>query len=152
MELDIKSKKLEILLHYESAFRDDWRLLHRLRILVAGFYIGLVTGLIGWMVKLRSENNISDEKDIFVYLLIALSVTATACMGWFGSSINTLKRFIVQIEKALKLMDEGYYMPSESIVPQKNEHWGERTFWAWGKGIIASILISSFLIGAVAYI
>jgi len=149
MEQELQNKKLDVLLHYEAAFREDWRILHKLRILVASFFIALCTGIIGWFAKLNSTPSELVDKDLFIFLLIALSLTAIACMAWFASSINTLKRFIVQIEKSLKLMEEGFFIDNEAIIPVQKDKWGKHSFWKWGKAIGATIIFSVFFIGVI---
>lgn len=149
IESSEQSNKLEILLHYESSFREDWRMLQKLRILVAGFYISLASALTGWVVKLKIEERLDDEKEFFIFLMVAVGVSAVVSMGWFGSSLNTLKRLIVQIEKALGLMDKNYYLTGETIIPPGKEKWGDHRIWAWGKSVILTIIISSLFIGVV---
>lgn len=145
MEIE-KERKLDILLHYDKSFREDWRLLHRIRMVVAGFYISLATALVGWFLKSNGGQIEPSTKQHFLCLLIVLAATATFSMGWFGSSANTLKRFLVQIEKALKLMEAGAYLSGDVIVPESKRTWGEYSIWAWGKGVVASLIISFLFI------
>ncbi len=143
MDIEDKPYKLEVLLHYDKSFREDWRLLHRLRILVGSFYIGAAIALIGWLAKYGATQ---ESKETFIYLLTAISIAAIVSMGWFGSSMNTLKRLIVKIERALKLMESGVYLPGESIIQVNHAGWGDHSLWSWGKGVFAALILSVFFV------
>ena len=137
-------KKVDILLHYDKSFREDWRFLHRLRVLVASFYIGIASALVGWVAKISKGEYSINQKIYYIIILVVLSVSAIVIMAWFGSSINTLKRFMVKIERELGLMKKEYFYTDDPIVQVNMANWGQRNYWNWGKGIFAAIIITIF--------
>jgi hypothetical protein len=140
------SKKVDTLLHYDMSFRNDWRFLSRLRILVGGVYIGIATTIFGWIVG----NNIgSDARTPFIIGHVILSFIAISTMAWFGSSLNVLKNLIVRIEEGLELFKSGSYLPKKSILSEKNKKWGKRRFWRWGTSVIATIFLASIFLLAI---
>lgn len=139
--MPIKSKKVDILLHYEKAFRDDWRFLHRLRVLVISVYLSIYTSLVGWyLLKVTDKSNITIKIRLIV-LGLFLTIIASITLSWFGSSINTLKRLLVKIEEALHLFKINYYITGKSIISDKEFNWGQRGRWEYGKTVFAVILI-----------
>ena len=73
-------------------------------------------------------------------------------MGWFGSSLNNLKRLIVNVEDALRLFQKGAYLEENSILSESLKRWGERKFWHWGNSIIGTVFICSIFASALIFI
>jgi len=71
-----EANKISVLLHYDKAFREDWRFLSRLRILWGGIFIGLATSNLGWMMN-KFDSSITFQ-DRFPHLILhsILSIVA----------------------------------------------------------------------------
>lgn len=136
-----KAKQIEVLLYYDKAFREDWRFLSKMRIVVAGIYIGLATSILGWMISTLESPIIFQDRVPYLILHAILSIIAITTMGWFGSSLNAVKQLIVKVEASLELFKRGTYLEEDSIIPESLKLWGKRGFWRWGTSIIAAMSI-----------
>lgn len=147
-EKDFETNKINVLLHYDKSFREDWRFLSRLRILVVGIFIGLASTNLGWMISKHGSPIAFHDRLPYLILHSIISITGICSMGWFGSSLNNIKRLIVKVETSLKLFKKGVYLEDDTILSSSLQNWGIRKTWHWGNSIIASIFI--FLIFALA--
>ncbi len=129
-------KKVEVLLHFENQLRQDWRHLHRLRILTVGLFLGLATTVVGWFAARSPPDLVPSIKAILLLFDAILTGTAILTLAWFGSSLNTLKRSITNIEEALGLFREDDGVP---IFDAQLRYWGQRERWHWGKAVFLSV-------------
>jgi hypothetical protein len=148
VEIDTR-RKVEVLLHFEKAFRQDWRFLHRLRALVAGALLATATTILGWLVAKSDQAVDPPDRKRALAAMIVLAVTGLITLAWFGSSLNTLKRCIVRIEDALLLFEPGEYIESQAIIDSRGRKWGATGRWKWGKGVFAGAVVAVVYILAV---
>lgn len=140
-----QSQKIDVLLYYEKAFREDWRFLSRLRLITGGIFIGLVTSIIGWVLRKYQLPLDFNIKCPLIIIVSIISLIAVLTIGWFGSSLNVLKRFMVNIQDALGLYDNGIFI-QDSIADVESKNWGLREKWYWGKAIFAAFFIGLLFI------
>jgi len=134
-------RKIDILLHYERSFREDWRFLHRLRVLVAGAMLMFMTSFIGWIVTKYNDSFDLSLKFKFMGLVLIFTIFSALTFAWFAASLNMLKQFLVKIEKSLGLFDQSVYLPEDFLLPQSVDAWGKRGFWRWGKSVFVCIAV-----------
>jgi hypothetical protein len=135
--------KTAILLQIERAFRDDWRFLHRMRIITAGLFIGLATTLVGWGSLRSAVGNVPYLHQRLFLVDILLTLVASVTMAWFASSLNALKRSIVRVETALGLFKPGVFLDTGAILSEHNQKWGHHTRWFWGKAVFLCVVFGA---------
>lgn len=150
MKLD-QCQKVEVLLHFESTLREDWRFLNKSRVIVGAAFVGGATSILGWVANVDAVS--SFERDAGRIGIVALAVLGTLIIGWFGSSLNNLKRHIVRVERALLLFEEDAYLSKATVLGKNSETWGEVWLgWVWGKSVITCGIIGALFFAAVGVV
>ncbi len=140
-------KKIEILLHFEKSFREDWRFLHRTRVLVSGAFLAFLTSFIGWIITKYGGKTVDITLKLKLAIILFVFVGfASITLGWFASSLNVLKQFLVRIEESLGLFEKNVYLHKETLLPEPEKLWGQRGFWVWGKSVFGCVLVGIIII------
>jgi hypothetical protein len=134
------NQKINILIHYDTEIRQDWRFLSRTRLIIASIFIGVQSSIVGWVIPNKTNIILSHSKLEIILISSIISIIGIIIMAWFGSSINKTKLFIVNIEEALALFEKDEYLDNRLLFDKENIRWGKRKNWRWGKSFFASIL------------
>jgi hypothetical protein len=141
MSIDQADDRIQVLLHYDKTFREDWRFLHRLRVLTLSIFTGFDTVIIGYMALNDVHPASLRLRLVLIIVIWTLTLAAAVTLAWFGSGLNVLKKGIVRIEQALHLFESGAYLPDESILAENQQNWGKRVWGGWGKVVLVTALI-----------